>query len=64
MTWMMNGEEMEPCPDPLPPEIKAEILRRRDEAVAHPEALELWDRTIERARLELKKIRRQKKEVR
>jgi hypothetical protein len=39
---------------------KAEVLRRRDLASAHPELLEPWEGTIERARSKLHEVRRQK----
>jgi hypothetical protein len=39
--------------DELTEQQKAEILRRRDLAVAHPELLEAWDGTIERVRARL-----------
>lgn len=40
-------------------EQEAEIVRRRDLALAHPELLEAWDGTIERARERLHEIRSQ-----
>jgi hypothetical protein len=42
------------------PEVKAEILRRREEADAHPELLEPWAGTTERVRARLHELRRQK----
>ncbi len=39
---------------------EAEILRRRDQAIAHPELLEPWDGTIERVRDRLHEFRSQK----
>ena len=39
---------------------QAEIVRRRDFALAHPELLEPWDGTIERVRERLHEFRRQK----
>ena len=39
---------------------EAEILRRRDQAIAHPELLEPWDGTIERVRARLHEFRSQK----
>jgi hypothetical protein len=39
---------------------QAEILRRRDQAIAHPELLEPWDGTIERVRDRLHEFRSQK----
>jgi len=46
--------------DELSDEQKAEVLRRRDLAVAHPELLEPWDGSIERVRARLNEFRRQK----
>lgn len=39
---------------------EAEILRRRDQAIAHPELLEPWDGTIERVRDRLHEFRSKK----
>ena len=44
----------------LTEEQEAEIIRRRDLALAHPELLEPWDGTIERVRRRLHELRRQK----
>ena len=49
--------------DEIHPDIKAEILRRRDEADAHPEMLEPWEGTTERVRARLHELRRQKNQV-
>jgi hypothetical protein len=46
------------------PEVQAEILRRRAEALAHPELLEPWEGTTERLRAQLNEIRRQKAQAR
>jgi len=46
------------------PEVQAEILRRRAEALAHPELLEPWEGTTERLRGQLNEIRRQKVQAR
>jgi hypothetical protein len=43
----------------LTEEQKAEVLRRRDLALAHPELLESWVGTIERVRGKLHELRRQ-----
>jgi hypothetical protein len=50
--------------DEIDPEIKAEILSRRDDALAHPENLEPWEGTTDRVRARLNEIRRQKTTVR
>jgi hypothetical protein len=47
-------------PDELTADQEAEIVRRRDLALAHPELLEPWDGTIERVRERLHEFRRQK----
>ena len=44
----------------LSEEQQAEILRRRELALAHPERLEPWEGTIERARARLHEFRHQK----
>jgi hypothetical protein len=49
--------------DYIHPSVKAEILRRRDETVAHPELLEPWD-GLKKVRERLNEIRRQKAPVR
>ena len=46
--------------DEISPAVRAEILRRRDEALAHPERLEPWEGTMERVKARLDEIRRQK----
>ena len=48
----------------LTEEQEAEIIRRRDFALAHPELLEPWDGTIERVRERLHEFRRQKTSAR
>ena len=40
--------------------VRAEILRRRDEADARPELIEPWEGTTERNRARLNELRRQK----
>ena len=46
--------------DEISPAMRAEILRRRDEALAHPERMEPWDGTVGRVKSRLDEIRRQK----
>ena len=50
--------------DDLTKEQEAEIIRRRDFAVAHPELLEPWDGMIERVRERLNEFRHQKASAR
>ena len=50
--------------DELTVEQEAEVVRRRDLALAHPEFLEPWDGTIERVRERLHEFRRQKTSAR
>jgi hypothetical protein len=46
--------------DELSKEQEAEVIRRRDLALAHPELLEPWDGAIERVRERLHEFRRLK----
>ena len=59
LDWL-HEHEVELTGDDIDPEVKAEILRRRDEADAHPELLEPWEGTTERTRARLHELRRQK----
>jgi hypothetical protein len=45
------------------PEVMAEILRRRETALAHPELLEPWGDTTDRLRAQLDEIRRHKAQM-
>ena len=51
-------------PDDLTEEQQAELIRRRDLALAWPELLEPWDGIIERVRERLHEFRRQKASAR
>ena len=50
--------------DEMSEEQEAEIIRRRELALAHPELLEPWDGTIERVRERLHEFHRQKTSAR
>ena len=42
--WLYEHEdELIGSPDDIHPEVKADIHRRREEALAHPEKLEAWE---------------------
>ena len=56
---LLGGES-----DELSGEQEAEIIRRREFALAHPELLEPWDGTVERVRERLHELRRQKPSAR
>ena len=58
--WFYEHEEELTGPVDIHPDVKAEILRRRDEVDAHPELLELWEGTTERVRARLHELRHQK----
>ena len=59
--WMDDHRhELLPAEPDLHPEVKAEILRRRDELDAHPELLEAWAGTTETVRGRLHELRCQK----
>ncbi len=55
--WFYEHEEQITEPEEIHPDVKAEILRRRDEVLAHPEMLEPWDGTLKRARQQLDEFR-------
>ena len=56
-----ENEIVEPCDDDeISPAVRVEILRRRDEALAHPERMEPWDGTVDRVKARLDEVRRQK----
>ena len=58
--WFYEHEDKITGLDNIHPDVKAEILRRRDEVDAHPELLEPWEGTTERVRARLHELRRQK----
>ena len=60
LDWLYEHEEELLGPEYIHPEVQAEILRRREEALAHPKQLEPWEGTTERVRARLHEIRRQK----
>ena len=60
LDWLYEHEEELMGPNYIHPEVQAEILRRRDAALAQPEGLESWEGTTERVRARLHEIRRQK----
>lgn len=59
-TWIYEHEVELVGADYIHPEVQAEILRRRDEAIAHPEQLKPWEGTTERVRARLHELRGQK----
>ena len=44
--------------DQIHPEVQAEILRRREEALAHPEKLEAWESAFPRMQQRFDELRR------
>lgn len=62
--WFYEHEDKLTGLDEIHPDVKAEILRRRDEVDAHPELLEPWEGTTERVRARLHELRRQKAQAR
>jgi hypothetical protein len=65
LNWLYEHEDelMGNDDGEIHPEVQAEILRRRAEALAHPELLEPWEGTTE-LRAQLSEIRRQKAQAR
>ena len=45
--------------DEIHPEVQAEILRRRAEALAHPEKLEAWESAFPKMKQRFNELRRQ-----
>jgi hypothetical protein len=62
--WLYEHEHELVGPDYIHPEVKAEVIRRLEEVNAHPELLEPWEGTLERARQRLNEFRRQKAQPR
>jgi hypothetical protein len=60
LDWLYEHEDELAGPEYIHPHVQAEILRRREAALAHPEQLEPWEGTTERVRARLHEIRRQK----
>ena len=59
-----HRDEILPDEEEIHPTVQAEILRRRDEVLAHPELMEPWDGTMNKARELLDEIRRKKAQSR
>lgn len=58
--WFYEHENEVAGRDYIHPEVETEILRRREEALTHPERLEPWEGTTERVRARLHEVRHQK----
>jgi hypothetical protein len=57
--WLYeHEEELIGSDDDIHPEVKAEILRRREEALAHPEKLEAWETAFPRMKQRFDELRR------
>lgn len=57
-TWIYEHEVELVGADYIHPEVQAEILRRRDEALAHPEELENWNTAFPRMKQRFDELRR------
>lgn len=59
LNWFYEHEDelIGPDDDQIHPEVQAEILRRRDEALAHPERLEAWERAFPRMQQRFDELR-------
>jgi len=64
LDWLYEHQPELVGPDYIHPEVKAEIVRRLEEVTAHPELLEPWEGSLERARQRLNEFRRQKAQPR
>jgi recombinational DNA repair ATPase RecF len=58
LDWLYEHEDELLGPgDDIHPEVKAEILRRREEALAHPEKLEAWESAFPRMKQRFDELR-------
>ena len=56
--WLYQHEDELISPeDDIHPEVKAEILRRREEALAHPEKLEAWESAFPKMKQRFNELR-------
>lgn len=58
LDWLYEHEHELIPEDDIHPEVKAEILRRREEALAHPEKLEAWESAFPRMKQRFDELRR------
>lgn len=59
LEWLYEHEdELIGDDDDIHPEVKAEILRRREEALANPEKLEAWESAFPRMKQRFDELRR------
>ncbi len=58
LDWFFEHKDELIGADEIHPEVKAEILRRREEAVAHPEKLEIWETAFPRMKQCFDELRR------
>jgi recombinational DNA repair ATPase RecF len=59
LDWLCeHEEELFASADDIHPEVQAEILQRRDEALAHPEKLEDWNTAFPRMKQSFDELRR------
>jgi hypothetical protein len=58
--WFYQHEDelLEGVEDEIDPEVKAMILSRREEALAHPENLEAWETAFPRMKQQFDELRR------
>ena len=58
LDWVFAHEaELFGQDDDIHPEVKADILRRRDEALAHPELLQSWETAFPKMKLRFNELR-------
>jgi len=59
LKWIFQHEdELIDGDDEIHPEVQAEILRRREEALAHPEKVEAWETAFPRMKQRFDELRR------
>jgi hypothetical protein len=57
LDWLFEHEDELISSDEIHPEVKAEILRRREEALAHPEKLKAWETEFPRMKQRFDELR-------
>lgn len=58
LDWLYEHEDELIGDDDIHPEVTAEILRRREDALAHPEKLEAWEKAFPRMKKRFDELRR------
>jgi hypothetical protein len=58
LDWLFEHEDELISPDEIHPEVKADILKRREEALADPERLKTWESAFPQMKQRFDELRR------